>query len=35
MKNMIDFWVDMVKSGYSIDKVPTKYRDAVKRKMNG
>lgn len=32
---MIEFWVKMVQKGYDIEKVPKKYRDAVKRKING
>ena len=32
---MIEFWAKMVKAGYSINKVPAKYREDVKRKLNG
>ena len=28
---MIEFWINMVKAGYDINKVPMKYRDDVNR----
>lgn len=28
---MIEFWINMVNAGYSINKVPMKYRDDVNR----
>lgn len=28
---MIEFWINMVKAGYDIDKVPLKYRADVNR----
>ena len=30
---MVDFWVKMVKNGYDIEKVPIKYREAVRKAL--
>ena len=30
---MIDFWVSMVKNGMSIDKVPAKWRELVRERI--
>lgn len=31
--NWIAYWTELVRNGYDINKVPSKYRDAVKAEL--